>query len=185
VPDARIDLVLTVIGPDRPGLVELVSKTVTGHRGNWESSRMARMAGRFAGILQVSVPGDQAERLAAALAALEEHGLRVVVERAVDEVAPAPPASATRLLRVELVGNDRPGLIRDVSSALADRSINVEELATECSAAPMAGGMLLRVTAQVRAPRDLSADSLRQVLESRASDFMVEVVGLGEPSESN
>jgi glycine cleavage system regulatory protein len=181
---ARIDLVLTVIGPDRPGLVELVSKTVTTHQGNWESSRMARMAGRFAGILQVSVPGDQAERLAAALAGLEEKGLRVVVERAADDL-PAPPASATRLVRVELVGNDRPGLIRDVSSALADRGINVEELATECGGAPMAGGMLLKVTAQVRAPRDLSTDALRQMLEARASDFMVEVVALGEPSDSN
>ncbi len=169
---------LTVIGPDRPGLVELVSKTVTAHQGNWESSRMARMAGHFAGILQVSVPGEKADPLAGALAALEGHGLRVVVDRA----APEPTLSgATHLLRVELVGNDRPGLIRDVSSALADRGINVEELATECAAAPMAGGMLLRVTAQVRAPREVSADSLRQVLEARATDFMVEVVRIGEP----
>jgi glycine cleavage system regulatory protein len=166
-----------------PGLVELVSRTVTRHQGNWESSRMARMAGRFAGILQVSVPGEEADRLAAALAGLEEQGLRVVVERAGGE--PHAPASATRLLRVEMVGNDRPGLIRDVSSALADRNINVEELATECGAAPMAGGMLLRINAQVRAPRDVSVDALRQILEARATDFMVEVVGLGEPTDSN
>lgn len=180
---ARIDLVLTVIGPDRPGLVELVSRTVTRHQGNWESSRMARMAGRFAGILQVSVPGEEADRLAGALAGLEEQGLRVVVERAGNE--PDAPASATRLFRVEMVGNDRPGLIRDVSSALADRNINVEELSTECGAAPMAGGMLLRINAQVRAPRDQSVDVLRQILEARATDFMVEVVGLGEPTDSN
>jgi glycine cleavage system regulatory protein len=184
VKQARIDLVLTVIGPDRPGLVELVSRTVTRHQGNWESSRMARMAGRFAGILQVSVPGEESDRLSEALAGLEEQGLRVVVERAGAERA-APPACATRLLRVEMVGNDRPGLIRDISAALADRNINVEELATECGAAPMSGGTLLRVTAQVRAPRDLSPDSLRQVLEARATDFMVEVTGLGEPSDSN
>jgi glycine cleavage system regulatory protein len=182
VGQARIDLVLTVIGPDRPGLVELVSKTVSGHQGNWESSRMARMAGRFAGILQVSVPSEEADRLASALSALEGQGLRVVVERSAPDAA-APSAGPSQLLRVELVGNDRPGLIRDVSSELADRGINVEELATECAGAPMAGGMLLKVIAQVRAPRSLSPDSLRQVLEARASDFMVEVTRQPEPDE--
>ena len=182
---ARIDLVLTVIGLDRPGLVELLSKTVTGHQGNWESSRMARMAGRFAGILQVSVAPEQADRLSAALAELEGQGLRVVVERAAVEPAAAAPPSATHGLRVELVGNDRPGVIRDVSSALADRGINVEELATECNAAPMSGGMLLKVTAEVRAPRDVSAEALRQVLEGRAPDFMVEVVRLGDPDRES
>jgi glycine cleavage system regulatory protein len=104
----------------------------------------------------------------------------VVVERA----APAaPPASPTRLLRVELVGNDRPGLIRDVSSALADRGINVEELATEVTDAPMAGGMLLKVTAHVRAARELSADSLRQELEARANDFLVDIAVAAEPGD--
>ncbi len=176
---ARLDLVLTIIGPDRPGLVELVSKTVTAHQGNWESSRMARMAGRFAGILQVSVPADHADRLAAGLAALEASDLRVVVERAASAPAAAEP-SAGNLLRVEMVGNDRPGVIRDVSSALAHRGINVELLATECAAAPMSGGMLLKVTAQVRVPSELSSDALRQILEERASDFMVEVVRLGD-----
>jgi len=160
---ARIDLVLTVIGLDRPGLVELLSKTVTGHQGNWESSRMARMAGRFAGILQVSVAPEQADRLSAALAELEGQGLRVVVERAAVEPAAAAPPSATHGLRVELVGNDRPGVIRDVSSALADRGLNVEELAT----------------------RDVSAEALRQVLEGRAPDFMVEVVRLGDPDRES
>jgi glycine cleavage system regulatory protein len=179
VPPARTDLVLTIIAPDRPGLIELVSRTVTAHQGNWESSRMARMAGRFAGILQVSVPTEHAERLVAALDALEGDELRVVVERATPAAAVAE-SSAGHLLRVELVGNDRPGVIRDVSSALAHRGINVELLATECAAAPMAGGMLLKVTAQVRAPAELSVDALRQVLEQHASDFMVEVVRLSD-----
>ena len=182
---ARIDLVLTIIGPDRPGLVELVSRTVTAHQGNWESSRMARMAGRFAGILQVTVPAEHADRLAAELQALEGEGLRVVVERAAPEPIAAEP-SAGQLLRVEMVGHDRPGVIRDVSSALAHRGINVELLATECGAAPMSGGMLLKVTAQVRAPHELSVESLRHVLEERASDFMVEVVRLGdEPADGS
>jgi glycine cleavage system regulatory protein len=177
----RVDLVLTIIGLDRPGLVELVSRTVTGHEGNWEASRMARMAGRFAGILQVSVPDERAEALAAALAALDAEGLRVVVER-VPEPAEEPGAGVRRF-RVELVGNDRPGVIRDVSSALAERGVNVEELATECASAPMAGGALLRVSALVRAPSELAPDQLRRLIETRAPDFMVDLAPAAAPSE--
>jgi glycine cleavage system regulatory protein len=175
----RVDFVLTIIGQDRPGLVELVSRTVTEHGGNWEASRMARMSGRFAGILQVSAPAADADRLAAALGTLDGKGLRVVVERAAGSAA--APGAANVLLRLELVGNDRPGVIRDVSSALADRGINVEELSTECSSAPMSGGNLLRVAAQVSVPPELGADGLRQLLEARAPDFMVDVGAAGDP----
>jgi glycine cleavage system regulatory protein len=178
----RVDFVLTIIGQDRPGLVELVSRTVTGHGGNWEASRMARMSGRFAGILQVSVEDDHAEPLAAALRALDGKGLRVVVERAAATAGVAPATGgAGQLLRIELVGNDRPGVIRDVSSALADRGINVEELETECQSAPMSGGNLLRVAAEVSVPRELGADGLRHLLEARAPDFMVDVGPVGDP----
>jgi glycine cleavage system regulatory protein len=177
----RVDLVLTVIGPDRPGLVELVSKTVSNHQGNWEASRMARMGGRFAGILQVTVPADRAT----ALGSLDAHGLRVVVDRAVRAPDAAVPSTSTRLLRLELVGNDRPGVVRDVSAALADKGINVEELATECASAPMSGGSLLKMSAQVRAARDLAPDTLRQLIETRAPDFMVDVAELGDPTDAN
>lgn len=146
---------------------------------------MARMAGRFAGILQVTVPADRADALATALAALDAHGLRVVVDRAARAPDTAVPSTSTRLLRLELVGNDRPGVVRDVSTALADKGINVEELATECGSAPMSGGSLLRMTAQVRAARDLSPEALRQLIETRAPDFMVDVAELGDPADAN
>lgn len=179
----RVDLVLTVLGPDRPGLVELISKTVTGHQGNWEASRMAHMAGRFAGILRVTVPEEEAENLARALAGLEGQGLRVVIERAGGGGGggPAEAGGTAVLYKIDLVGNDRPGVIRDVSSQLAERGINVEELATECVSAPMAGGLLLKVSAQVRAIAAIDADELRRMLETRAPDFLVDVARLGEP----
>ena len=176
----RVDLVLTIIGPDRPGLVELVSKTVSNHEGNWEGSRMARMAGRFAGILQVTVPEERADALAAALAALDAQGLRVVVERAL--AAAAAPVGQLRRMKIDLVGHDRPGVVRDVSSALADRGVNVEELATECASAPMSGGALLRISASVQAPAELTADAMRHLVEGRAPDYMVDVAVLGDPS---
>jgi glycine cleavage system regulatory protein len=169
--DTNADLVLTIIGADRPGLVELLARTVADHGGNWEASRMARMAGRFAGILRVSIPAGSADPLVEGLRALEGQGLRVVVEPS----APAAPAEGHRRLRLELIGNDRAGVIRDVSTALAEREVNVEELSTECASAPMSGGMLLKVTAELCCPPSVPVDELRGELEQLVSDFIVDL----------
>lgn len=163
-------LVLTVIGEDRPGLVESLSETVAGHGGNWLESRMAHLAGRFAGILRVAVAEERADDLRAALAALQQRGLSVVVERG----AAAAPAAAARL-RLELLGADHPGIVRDVARALAERGINVEELDTESVSAPMSGEPLFRASAELHAPGDLSIDELRTKLEELAEDLMVDI----------
>lgn len=164
-------LVLTVIGSDKPGLVEALSQTIADHDGNWLESRMAHLAGRFAGILRVSAPAETIEDLTRALEALGKRGLRVAVERSdTDDDVPSD-----RLVRLELVGNDRPGIIREVSQALARRKVNVEELATECTSAPMAGGRLFRATAEIRMPEGLTLDDLASELEEIAHDLIVDI----------
>jgi len=163
-------LVLTVIGEDRPGLVESLSDTVASHDGNWLESRMAHLAGRFAGILRVSVPDAKADELRAALTQLQARGLSIVVERG---AAAATPAAAR--LRLELIGADHPGIVRDIARALAARGINVEELETESVSAPMSGEPLFRATAELHAPNDLSIDELRAKLEELAEDLMVDI----------
>jgi glycine cleavage system regulatory protein len=174
----RSQLVLTLIGLDRPGLVETIAAEVARHHGNWEESRMARLAGHFAGLLVVSVSSDAAQPLADALSRLSSAGLKIVVEP-VGAQAPSAPAALElglgRPLQLELVGNDRPGIVRDLARVLSRRNVNVEELHTRCEAAPMAGGMLFRATARVRVPGDASLDELRAALESLADDLMVEL----------
>jgi glycine cleavage system regulatory protein len=162
---------LTVIGPDKPGLVEKVSDVVAAHEANWEESSMARIAGRFAGILHVTVDEARADGLAAALAALEPQGLKVVVERADD----VPAVAEHDHLHLELVGNDRPGIIREISRALAEHGINVEQLHTECTEAPMAGGTLFQMQAALGVPKSVSIDELREVLEGFAHELMVDI----------
>jgi glycine cleavage system regulatory protein len=164
-------LVLTVIGEDRPGLVESLAEVVAAHEGNWLESRMSRMAGKFAGIVRADVPAERAGDLAEALDALETRGLRVVVE----ESTVAEAAAGFKDLRLELVGNDHPGIVRDVSRALAQRGINVEELSTECTSAPMSGEPLFKATADLRIPADLCVDELRATLEELAQDLMVDI----------
>jgi glycine cleavage system regulatory protein len=163
-------LVLTVIGKDRPGLVEVLAATVADHGGNWLESRMCHLGGEFAGLLRVEVPAADAEALSAALAKLETKGLQVVV-RPDREAAQPATASAT----IEIIGQDRPGIVKQISKALASHQVNVEELHTERSSAPMSGEMLFqaRLEVLVLAGGDMAA--LRQSLERIAADLMVEI----------
>jgi glycine cleavage system regulatory protein len=172
------DLVLTLIGPDRPGLVEAVAEPIAAHGGNWLESRMAQLAGQFAGILRVEVPDDRAAALAEALRALEARGLRIAVER-----GPRPAGAPTRrALVVDLVGLDRPGIVREISHVLAERGVNIEELVTDRTPAPMSAELLFRSRARVNVPEGLDADELRARLERLAQDLMVQVT-LAEPED--
>src|SRR4051812_31414302 len=121
-------LVMTLIGADRPGLVESVAAIVTEHGGNWLESRMSRLGGKFAGIVRVEVSAEKEQALASALKNLSTHGLSVVVHS--DEAKPASIGATTVL---EIVGQDRPGIVRQISHALANFGVNVEELQTECA----------------------------------------------------
>jgi len=184
------DLVLTLIGLDRPGLVESVAQVVADHGGNWLESRMIHLGGRFAGILRVELPADRRAPLSRALEGLAASGLRVVAD-VVSSTASAPaPAVAQkrqagspatdrpgegRLMKLELIGLDRPGLVREISQLLAQHRINVEELSTGRSSAPMSGEMLFRAEARVKVPAGVEAAHLRARLERLASDLTVEI----------
>lgn len=167
----QLSLVMTVIGQDRPGLVESVARVVAEHGGNWLESRMSRLGGQFAGIVRVQVPREHEVGVVRALKALEAEGLTVVVHS-------DPPAArgGERLLRVlDLVGQDRPGIVREISHALASFGVNVEELHTELSSAAMSGETLFRARAIVSIPPACRLDELRTRLEQIAADLIVDV----------
>lgn len=164
-------LVLTAIGDDHAGLVRALSGVIADHGGNWETSRMAHLAGKFAGIVLVTVPDDRVDELISDLEPLEEQGL---LEITAEVSAPAPPPEGTKLV-LELVGLDQPGIVRQVSDALAIRDVNIEELETETVAAPMDGGTLFKARASLVLPDGLSADELSDVLEELAVQLMVDI----------
>jgi len=165
------DLVLTLIGPDRPGLVEAVAEIVSAQGGNWLESRMARLAGKFAGILRVEVPKDKAEATLVALARLERRGLKIVAESSGEPLL----VDAGRILDLELVGLDRPGIMREISQLLASRGANVEDLSSDRTSAPMSGETLFCVKARVRLPSTSDLSALRRDLEQLTSDLTVEI----------
>jgi glycine cleavage system regulatory protein len=164
-------LVLTLIGPDRPGLVEAVAEVIAAQGGNWLESRMAHLAGKFAGVLRAEVPEDKAQAVIEALGRLGTRGLKVVAELA----APEAGGADKRAMELELVGLDRAGIVREISQLLAEHGVNVEELATDRSSAPMSGEMLFRARARVNVPAGADLARLRAGLERLANDLMVEI----------
>jgi glycine cleavage system regulatory protein len=167
---AVTDLVLTLIGPDRPGLVEAVAERVAAHGGNWLESRMAQLAGQCAGILRVELPPANVSALQAALRELEGQGLRVVAVGGA-----APPVAALQEIDLEIVGQDHPGIVRDISAVLLRHGVNIEELTTDRRSAPMAGSLLFSARARLRLPATGDAERLRQELERIAHDLIVDV----------
>jgi glycine cleavage system regulatory protein len=166
------NLVMTVIGADRPGLVQMVAARVADHGGNWLESRMCRLGGQFAGILRVEVPPAQRDELVGALRTLEVDGLRVIIHA---EAGVSAALEAGSLATIELVGNDRPGILRSVSGVFAAHGVNVEELASERVSAPMDGGMLFQARATVLVPAHVKLSAVRADLEKIATDLMVDL----------
>jgi glycine cleavage system regulatory protein len=164
----HVPLVMTVIGPDRTGLVESLARLVAEHDGNWLESRMCRLGGEFAGILRVQLPVARRAAFEQALARLAD--LSVVVR------ADEPPTTAAQpqVASLEVIGPDRPGIVREISHALAAQGVNVEELTTECSSAPMSGEALFQARAKLRLPDGVTLAALRQSLEHAAAEIGVE-----------
>jgi glycine cleavage system regulatory protein len=164
-------LVLTVVGNDRPGLVDALSGAIAEHGGNWEQSSMAHLANKFAGILTVNVADDRVEAISDALRALREDGLlHVTVEHGRAET-PEP----RRRLHLDLVGQDHPGIVHDISHALAAEGISIETLETDTRSASMAGGTLFHAKAVLVAPESVAVEQLEEVLEALANELMVDV----------
>ncbi len=166
-------LVMTVIGADRPGLVQMVATRVADHGGNWLESRMCRLGGQFAGILRVEVAKERRDDLVNALRTLEVDGLRVIIHA--EGASAAAGAANGSLVHVEIVGHDRPGILRSVSGVFASHGLNVEELASERVSAPMGGGTLFQARATVFVPANVKVSAVRTDLEKIATDLMVDV----------
>ncbi len=163
-------LVLTLVGDDRAGLVNAIASAVTQHGGNWERSEMAELAGKFAGIVLVTIPDDRVDEFTAALEPL--HGLLdVTVQRAAGDV----DAPDLQRLTLDLLGTDRPGIVSDITAVLAAHDVNIESLATATREAPMAGGLLFEATAELELPVGADVEALRVALEQLANELMVDI----------
>lgn len=165
-------LILTVAGADRPGLVAAVADVVDAHGGNWENSSLAELAGTFAGVIEVSVSPEHSEGLQGALREIQGQGL---LSLTVLTGAPAAPEADEQVLEIQVLGNDRPGIVREVSGVLNAHDLSIEELATETRDAAMAGGRLFEASVVARVPSSVDLDALRRDLERIATEVQVDI----------
>ena len=170
-------LVVTIIGPDRPGIVSQVSDCAQRFGANWAASRMARLAGEFAGMVHFEVPKASADALTAALRALGSSGLRVVVSKS-DE---ANAASTLRSIELELVGDDRLGIVSNLTRILAERGVSIESIHTEIVRGGVSGRQTFKIGAHLLVPAGYPVDELRRELGSLANEIMLDIA-LGERS---
>lgn len=163
-----MELILTIMADDRPGIAERLAREIESNNGNWLESRMATMAGKFAGIVRVDVDKDSADSLRSALTALGAEGLSVQIE------AGETTETAGERHCIEVVGNDRPGIVHEVTTALASVGVNVIDLNTTIEPASMSGGELFKATIEIALTAEQSMDSVVNALENLSPDLMVD-----------
>jgi len=166
----QTQLVLTIISDDKPGVVEALAQTITQHQGNWLESRMAQLAGKFAGILQIAVDSENEAALREALENLAHQGLKIVTESAND--TKTPPGKE---FQFSVVGNDRPGIVFEIAQAFASRHINMSELETACSSMPWSGEPMFEATGLIQVPKTVDMDELYDQLDTIADELAIDV----------
>lgn len=163
-----MELILTVMANDRPGIAERLAREIEANQGNWLESRMATMAGKFAGIVRIDVPVEHSEAAQKALQSLREEGLSVQIELGETSEVTYEPHT------VEVVGNDRPGIVREVTNAFAKLGVNVIDLQTEIEPASMSGGFLFKAVIEFALTEEQDMDSVVKALEDLSPDLMVD-----------
>jgi len=164
-------LVMTVLAEDRPGLVDALSSLVKEHGGNWLESRMSRLGGRFAGILRVEIPEAKQPAFRKEVEKLRSQGWTLVI----DSDRPTLTDVDSKEMTLEIIGQDRPGIVREISHALASQGVNIEDLQTETLSAPMTGDLLFQARITIRIPKKCSTKQLQETLEQIAADLMVDL----------
>lgn len=165
-----MEVILMAIGDDRPGLTQSLADAIVEAEGNWLESHFATLGGKYVGSVRVQLPPEKLADLEVAAARMDTSGFRVSIVPT--EVAPVP---AGQPLRFELVGKDRPGIVREVSTALASLGVSIGELETGTEEGAMFGGTVFRAKARVLVPHGTALDDVRNALENISGEIMVDI----------
>ncbi|MEM9101665.1 MAG: ACT domain-containing protein [Pseudomonadota bacterium] len=162
-------LIVALVGTDSPGIIEKVSRVIREHHGNWSQSHMSRVSGMFTGILTIDVEGNDTQALKTALETVAAaNQLSLLIETGNKE------NRDFKTFSIELLGNDKPGLINEVAHILYREDINVEELSSFTEPAPMSGGQLFKAHIIAQLPQALLS-SIESQLSAIANDLMIDI----------
>lgn len=163
--------IVTFIGDDRPGLVEQLSSVIGAAGGNWQESRLTQLGGKFAGLVLVSLPTEKADALEAELKGLAASGLSVRVTPIGAHVALAE----ARRIRLSVLGPDRPGIVLEISRALARQHFNVVEMDSEVVSAPMSAEPLFQAMIEADIAPEARLEELSEALDTIGNDMLLEI----------
>ncbi len=163
-------IVITVISPDRPGLVKQLSDVIVKHQGSWGQSSMANLAGQFAGIMQINVADEHLVSLQQDLVALAQSDITVSIcgaDTAIDKHIP--------VINIAITAHDKPGIVQEVAGVCTQLGVNLISLETDVNSGSMSGEPMFTATAQAQLLNDVDSDTLLDALEALSDDLMVDV----------
>ena len=161
-------VIFTIIGKDKPGLVDAVAKQVYEFGGNWQGSSFAHMAGQFAGFVEVLVPAEKHQALITALNNLD--GLQVHSQSVEESMQ-----NDTDELTIDVMGNDRPGIVQELTNVLNRFSLNIIYFNSTCESAPNWGSEMFKARVRVAIPASVEQDDVKEALEAVANDLVVDI----------
>jgi glycine cleavage system regulatory protein len=162
-------VILTALGSDRPGLTRALADAVFAAGGNWLESHLSHLGGQYVGSVLVELESDAVPTLEQAIQGIDAAGLHVAIVPAADT-----PAPASAPLVLELVGQDRPGIVREVTAVLTGLQVNIEDFATSTGHGSWSGEPIFRASARLSLPPDTAADDVRTALEAISGEIMVD-----------
>jgi len=162
--------VVTFIGDDRTGIVERLATTIERHGGNWLESRLSQLEGKFAGLILIALDSGEVTALEADLKALPGGSWSVRVSEAGKHIADGEPD-----LELTVIGPDRPGIVREISSALAEVDINVVTMETDVESAPFTGEPIFRAKIYATLPEGILPADLSTRLETIADAMTLDI----------
>lgn len=159
--------ILTVIGHDQPGLVDSLSSAIENAGGNWLESRLCHLGGHFTGLVHLELPDERALELQKALGEIKGLTLHLHPDRA--------QLACLETFTMELIGQDRPGIVRQITHALACHEVNVEDLVSEVLSAPMSGEQLFKARLVLGLPQGAKLAAIQASVEKIAEDLMCDI----------
>jgi glycine cleavage system transcriptional repressor len=161
-----LELVVTAVGPDRPGIASDFTGHVHASGANLADTRMANLRGQFALIALVQ---GTYEALEDVKRRMKESAPRMGL--AIEFHAPAPKEGAGSgqrdgvPFRLKTYSMDQPGIVHRFTSYLREQHINVEELETRLESAPFMGSPVFTMEIVMLVPKTVSVKELRRELE--------------------
>jgi glycine cleavage system regulatory protein len=162
-------MVLTVVGKDKPGLIAQIASSIKQANGNWLKSSFCHLSGHFAGFVEVMLPIENHNQLIQACHTLSSLQITLVPASIAD-------SNNTREFKISVTGNDRQGIVNDISHCLTNLNVSIKEMETGCESAPNWGSQIFSAQMTLACDENTDIDDIIEALEHITDDLVVELI---------